>query len=306
MPLGSILYKKKLKSHSESISGDSVNLWNVSGCEKQAISPRIAQRIFPEFDNPAKARNNRLNTVFQKLDESEVILHSLIATESPENRFSFEDMDTLMITNKRVIIWQVNSGEIDPIYQIEFSEISDVYYDPGDTKHSRYLEIKTQEGNCTFSISYRMGLSELKDATCFLAEQSGMKEHHQIKREDSIESPVDYPNKQSTTKNIGDYSGAKYSKDSAKKQSEMSDSWDAHQEARERSPPVSKGDRIKLGILEITHHHSGEPQAVGKYEGFRIFVEDIPSSIEQGDIIEVKIMSFGKNKTSANAICIQK
>ena len=306
MPLRSILYKKKLRNHSDSTSGDSVNLWSVSGYRKGAISQRIGQRIFPEFDNPAKSRNNRLKTVFQKLEQSEIILHSFFADEGPENSLSFEDMGTLMITDKRVIIWQRNSGEIDPIYEIEFSEILDVYYDPGDSKYSRYLVIKTQEDSCSFNIRYSIGVSEIEDAAGFLAKKADMAEDNQLKRKGSVESPANYPTKQSANKNPQLDSGIKSNEISTKKQSEMAESWDAHQEARGRSPPVSKGDRIKLGVLEISYHHSGEPQAVGKYEDFRIFVEDIPSSIKKGDIIQVKIMSFGRNKKSATAIFIQK
>ena len=74
-----------------------------------------------------------------------------------------------------------------------------------------------------------------------------------------------------------------------------------HREAREREPPVDVGDVETLGVREFSRHHSGDRHAVGKVEGFVVFVENVPSDVDVADVIRVKILSFNRGKTSATA-----
>lgn len=78
-------------------------------------------------------------------------------------------------------------------------------------------------------------------------------------------------------------------------------SWQAHEAARRRDPPVEIGGTYDLGVLEFTGHHSGESVAVGKVEGFVLFVENVPSDVDEGDVIRAKVLSFNKGRTSADA-----
>ena len=75
----------------------------------------------------------------------------------------------------------------------------------------------------------------------------------------------------------------------------------AHEAAPEREPPVELGERYEVGVREFTDHHSGTRVAVGKVEGFVLFVEDVPDSVETGDVIGVKVLSFNTGRTSADA-----
>lgn len=79
------------------------------------------------------------------------------------------------------------------------------------------------------------------------------------------------------------------------------ESWEAHKQATNRTPPVDIGETHKLGVEEIIPHHSGTQTARGKVEGFQIFVNDIPSTVRPLDTIRVKITSYGRNRTSAEA-----
>ncbi|RZV08459.1 putative RNA-binding protein with TRAM domain [Natrinema hispanicum] len=78
-----------------------------------------------------------------------------------------------------------------------------------------------------------------------------------------------------------------------------------HQEAQQREPPVDIGDVETVAIREFTDHHSGERRAVGKIEGFVIFVEDVPDSCAVTDVIRVKILSFNRGHTSATATYLE-
>jgi predicted RNA-binding protein with TRAM domain len=85
----------------------------------------------------------------------------------------------------------------------------------------------------------------------------------------------------------------------AKAQREQSQQ--AHEEATDREPPVEVGDSVSLGIKEFKSHHSGDQVAVCKKEGFVIFVDDAPESAEVGDVIDAEVVSFGEDRTSAQA-----
>ncbi|WP_049895478.1 TRAM domain-containing protein [Halopiger xanaduensis] len=74
-----------------------------------------------------------------------------------------------------------------------------------------------------------------------------------------------------------------------------------HREAQEREPPVEIGDERAVAVQEFTEHHSGKRHAVCKIEGFVVFVEDVPSSVAAGDVIEIEILSFNRGHTSATA-----
>ncbi len=75
----------------------------------------------------------------------------------------------------------------------------------------------------------------------------------------------------------------------------------AHEDATEREPPVEVGDSVSLGIKEFKAHHSGDRVAVCKKEGFVIFVDDVPESAEVGAVIDAEVVSFGEDRTSAQA-----
>lgn len=75
----------------------------------------------------------------------------------------------------------------------------------------------------------------------------------------------------------------------------------AHEDATERDPPVDVGDHVSLGIKEFKTHHSGTQVAVCKQEGFVIFVEGVPDGAETGDVIDAKTVSYGRDRTSAEA-----
>ncbi|WP_408959377.1 TRAM domain-containing protein [Natrinema sp. 74] len=74
-----------------------------------------------------------------------------------------------------------------------------------------------------------------------------------------------------------------------------------HEAAQKREPPVDIGDTVTVAISEFTDHHSGERRAVGKVEGFVVFIEDVPEDCEVTDAIRISILSFNRGHTSATA-----
>jgi len=80
----------------------------------------------------------------------------------------------------------------------------------------------------------------------------------------------------------------------------------AHDAAQQREPPVDIGESYDFGITDFSTHHSGEKVAVGKVEGFVLFVEDIPGGLSEGDVIRAKVLSFNKGKTSADATFVER
>ncbi len=80
----------------------------------------------------------------------------------------------------------------------------------------------------------------------------------------------------------------------------------AHEEAQERDPPVEIGETYTFGVIELTDHHSGKEVAVGKVEGFVVFVEGIPNDIGEGDVIRAKVLSFNQGRTSADATFVER
>lgn len=79
----------------------------------------------------------------------------------------------------------------------------------------------------------------------------------------------------------------------------------AHEAAQEREPPVSIGGTYELGVTEFTDHHSGTRVAVGKVKGFVVFTEDVPASVSVGDAIRVRVTSFNRGETSADATFLE-
>ncbi|ELY39846.1 hypothetical protein C496_14251 [Natronorubrum tibetense GA33] len=94
---------------------------------------------------------------------------------------------------------------------------------------------------------------------------------------------------------------ATHSRSSEYNSSEQKESWEAHKRATRRSPPVELGEVHELGVEEVLDHHTGKQQARGKIEGFQVFVDDVPSDIRPLDMIRVKILSYGRGRTSAEA-----
>lgn len=79
----------------------------------------------------------------------------------------------------------------------------------------------------------------------------------------------------------------------------------AHEAARDRDPPVAIGETYELGVTEFTDHHSGDRVAVGRVRGFVVFTEDVPGSVSVGDAIRVRVMSFNRGETSADATYLE-
>lgn len=79
----------------------------------------------------------------------------------------------------------------------------------------------------------------------------------------------------------------------------------AHRAAQQREPPVEIGGTYEFGVIEFSYHHSGSLVAVGKVEGFVLFTEGVPQSLDEGDIIRAKVLSFNRGKTSATAQYIE-
>ncbi|QSW97903.1 TRAM domain-containing protein [Haloterrigena alkaliphila] len=79
------------------------------------------------------------------------------------------------------------------------------------------------------------------------------------------------------------------------------ESYERHRDAQQRDPPVDLGDVREVAVHEFTDHHSGERRAVCKIEGFVVFVEDVPTDLAVGDVIDVEILSFNRGHTSATA-----
>lgn len=80
----------------------------------------------------------------------------------------------------------------------------------------------------------------------------------------------------------------------------------AHEAAQEREPPVEIGESYTAGVTEFTDHHSGDRVAVGKVEGFVLFVDDVPESVSVGDAIRAKVVSFNRERTSADAVFVER
>lgn len=91
----------------------------------------------------------------------------------------------------------------------------------------------------------------------------------------------------------------------AARTSDASESMRAHEAAREREPPVEIGETYEFGVVEFTDHHTGERVAVGKVEGFVLFASGVPDSLETGDVVRAKVLSFNKGRTSADAKLVE-
>ena len=89
-----------------------------------------------------------------------------------------------------------------------------------------------------------------------------------------------------------------------RRSSDASESRRAHEAAQERDPPVEIGETYEFGITEFTDHHSGERVAVGKVEGFVLFTDDVPDGVDVGDVVEARVLSFNRNRTSADATMV--
>ena len=86
-----------------------------------------------------------------------------------------------------------------------------------------------------------------------------------------------------------------------RRSSDVRESRRAHEAAQEREPPVEIGETYEFGVTEFTDHHSGQRVAVGKVEGFVVFTEDVPESLDEGDVVRAKVLSFNQGRTSADA-----
>jgi len=75
----------------------------------------------------------------------------------------------------------------------------------------------------------------------------------------------------------------------------------AHADAQDRDPPVALGETYEFGVHEFTTHHSGASIAVGKVEGFVLFVEDVPEDVQVGDVVAATVLSWNDGRTSADA-----
>ncbi|SFR58428.1 hypothetical protein [Halogeometricum limi] len=81
----------------------------------------------------------------------------------------------------------------------------------------------------------------------------------------------------------------------------VEESYMAHKDAQEREPPVELGGVYEILLEEETDHHSGRRDLRGTYQGFQIFVKDVPEDIAVDDVVNVKITSFSRKNTAAKA-----
>lgn len=89
-----------------------------------------------------------------------------------------------------------------------------------------------------------------------------------------------------------DVDGRKYANDRAER---------AHREARERDPPIEKGEEIEL-VLEEVEYHPDSYTIRGRVEGFHVFVdEDVPDDLQKHDAVRAKVLYLNEGGTSATA-----
>lgn len=79
-----------------------------------------------------------------------------------------------------------------------------------------------------------------------------------------------------------------------------------HREAQQREPPVDVGDEHLAGIEDFSTHHSGERHAICRVEGFVVFVEELPTDVDVGDVIRFRILSYNRGHTSASAMFVSR
>jgi len=54
-------------------------------------------------------------------------------------------------------------------------------------------------------------------------------------------------------------------------------------------------------MTEFKAHHSGSQVAVCRKQGFVIVVEDVPESVDVGDMVRAEVTSFSRERNSAAA-----
>lgn len=84
------------------------------------------------------------------------------------------------------------------------------------------------------------------------------------------------------------------------------ESWERHEAARRREPPVDLGDRVTVAVDDFSEHHTGERHAVCRVEGFVVFVEGLPDDCDVGDVIRAEVRSFNRGHTSATAAFLER
>lgn len=80
----------------------------------------------------------------------------------------------------------------------------------------------------------------------------------------------------------------------------------AHRTAQQRDAPVEKGEIVEAGVEELSDHHSGRTDAVVTVEGFVVFVKDVPEEVQPADMLRVRVLSFNRKGTSANAKLLER
>lgn len=92
----------------------------------------------------------------------------------------------------------------------------------------------------------------------------------------------------------------------AKEEHQREKSRKAHHEATNRTPPVHLSETVRVAVEELEVHHSGTNRAMCRKEGFVIFVKDCPNQLSEGDVIDAKITSYNRGKTSADATFVSR
>ena len=77
--------------------------------------------------------------------------------------------------------------------------------------------------------------------------------------------------------------------------------------SRTRPPgSVSIGETDEFGVTGFTGLRSGDRIAVGTVEGFVVFTADVLASVEVGDVVRARVMSFDRGLTSADATFVER
>ena len=329
------LLKKKLKSHIDDSSGDSVSSWNVAGVVKEGFITRRTKDY-----NDKKARNNRIEILLEDLKKNEIILHSFVGYLYISGNIPNKTLDNIrwnegepknplksgkfvagysafIVTDRRILF---NSSSDEGYHHgtvhnhLNFGHIIEVFY-----AADSHIQIHSEDRILHFHASNHSS-NEIYDVARSIATSAGLNVKYDV--EDTIESNVDSVDSTSihtppqleigwgSKKRTWDNDKEKDSERSSNKPEEsekaqqMEESRMAHNEAKKQDPPVNKGDIVDIGVLEINYHHSGEREGFGKYYGFNIHIKQVPDDVEKGDVITVKIMDFASDYNSATGLHI--
>lgn len=230
----------------------------------------------------------------------------------------FSEYSRLVITNERILVFTLSCKISDITKDSEwllaadlpFEKIEEILYHEDPTE--QFTLITEEEKLHAYFISVESQV-EMENAMDYIGNNAGLEPrielsekfdneiYHEIKRDlykrkDSVQHwwLLPYNN-----------NGVAWGIEENLEMSGIEESQKAHEEATKRTPPVDIGDVVKMGVIDLTTHHQKGKEAVCEVEGFKIFVQIIPSDLDLGDIILSKIVSYNRGRTSGKAIFIR-